>query len=85
MPTSLAHARAKSSELHAKVIRCGCTEAQKTRVSWHGNTGEVCPTPRKTENLGRIAAWYRNPLRNLAWRLSQLMRGRRPGVVSLGE
>lgn len=34
------------------------------------------------ENLGVIAMHHSNPLRRLAWRVSQFMRGRKPGRVS---
>lgn len=36
----------------------------------------------RVERLGAVAFWHRNPLRRAAWRLSQLLRGRRPGGVT---
>jgi hypothetical protein len=34
------------------------------------------------EELGTIAYWHKNPLRRFAWRLKQLMRGRKAGRIS---
>lgn len=34
------------------------------------------------EDLGVIAYWHRNPLRRLAWRLKQFLRGRRAGSIT---
>ena len=33
------------------------------------------------EDLGVVAYWHRNPLRRWAWRLGQLLRGRKPGRI----
>ena len=33
------------------------------------------------EELGTIAYWHRNPLKRILWRVSQLMRGRKPGRI----
>ncbi len=38
----------------------------------------------RVEELGTIAYWHRNPLRRLAWRLTQLLRGRRAGRITSG-
>lgn len=35
----------------------------------------------RVEHLGVIAAGYHNPLRQWAWRIGQLLRGRRPGRI----
>ena len=34
------------------------------------------------EDLGAVAFWHKNPLRRMAWRLGQIVRGRSPGRVT---
>jgi len=34
------------------------------------------------EELGTVAYWHKNPLRRLAWRVRQLLRGRKPGRIT---
>lgn len=34
------------------------------------------------EELGTIAYWHKNPLRRLAWRLKQLVHGKKPGRIT---
>lgn len=38
----------------------------------------------RVERLGVIAYHHRNPLRRWAWRIGQMLRGRRPGRVTKG-
>ena len=47
--------------------------------------GRVIRTGGRVEDLGTIAYWHRNPLRRLAWRLSQFLRGRRAGHITSGD
>jgi hypothetical protein len=77
----IATAQPRALEIGARVIRCGCSARQKRAIDWHGRGGVPCPRPRAIEDRGVIAAHYRNPLRMFAWRFSQWIRGRRPGVV----
>lgn len=38
------------------------------------------------EDLGTVSFWHRNPLRRLAWRSKQFLRGRRAGTIkTIGE
>lgn len=37
------------------------------------------------EDLGVVAYWHKNPLRRLAWRVSQLLRGKTPGQIHRGN
>lgn len=73
----------KQITLGQKVIRCGCTPEQKLAPDWHARVGAHCPNPLDTEDLGVVAMWNRNPLRVLAWRMGQWMRGRKPGSVAM--
>lgn len=50
----------RSAEFHAVVVRCGCGDPTS-------HPGQVCPRPAKTENLGKVAAYYRNPLKAALW------------------
>jgi hypothetical protein len=68
--------------LEGRVIRCGCTLAQKQAPDWHARRGIDCPNPRAIEDLGRMAYWHRNPLRRWAWRIDQWLDGRRPSSVT---
>lgn len=77
----IASSQPRALEIEARVTRCGCHPRQKLSPTWHGKRGEPCPCPRALEDLGRVAYWHRNPLRRLAWRLSQWVRGRRAGAV----
>lgn len=43
-----------------------------------------CPNPKKTEDLGVIAAYYRNPFKRLLWALSQRIKHKR-GNVQIGD
>jgi hypothetical protein len=69
----------KSTSLEAVIVRCGCTAEQRYRALWHGYNNQPCPNPLRTENLGRIAFWHKNPFKLLAWRIGQWLRGRRAG------
>lgn len=55
----------RSAEFHAVVIRCGCGNPSS-------HAGAVCPRPAKIEDRGKVAAYYRNPFRALAWKITQL-------------
>ncbi len=44
--------------------------------------GRIIRADGTVEELGRIAYWHINPLRRLAWRLKQLVRGRKPGRIT---
>lgn len=44
--------------------------------------GRIIRKDGTVEELGQIAFWHANPLRRLAWRLKQLVRGRRPGRIT---
>ncbi len=80
--THSAQQQVRSSSLSAVVVRCGCTPRQRFYDNWHGAKNLPCPNPKRTENLGRIAYWNKNPLKLLAWRLGQILRGRRAGVAA---
>lgn len=60
----------------AVVVRCGCSDEQKSAPGWHGNHNQVCPNPRAREDLGTIAYWHRNPLKRAAWRIGRILTGR---------
>ena len=53
----LAQTQAKSARLDATVIRCGCGHPED-------HVGQVCPRPRKTQRLGMISFYHRNPVLN---------------------
>ena len=72
-----------SSSVEGIVVRCTCTDAQKRAPGWHGAENEPCPQGRAVD-LGVIAYWHKNPLRRWAWRINQLLRGRRAGTVKQG-
>lgn len=69
-----ADANFRSSTISATVVRCGCGDPQS-------HIGAVCPRPRKTEKLGAIAFFHRNPLINAVgnlWiKVKDLARGAR--------
>lgn len=44
--------------------------------------GKIIRANGAVEDLGVIAYWHRNPLRRLAWRLKQFLRGRRAGSIT---
>jgi len=67
--------------VEATVIRCTCTGAQRAEPDWHGLRGDPCPHG-SVRDLGRIAFWHRSRLRRWAWRIGQLLRGRRPGAIT---
>ena len=78
MPTAQAPAFLKSASKSAKVLRCTCTDTEKSAPDWHARLGLPCPKARVVD-LGTLAYWHRNPLRRFLWRVSQWLRGRRPG------
>lgn len=65
------------------VIRCGCHPYEKADATWHGYRNTACPNPRGTEDLGVVSFWSKNPFRRLVWRLSRLLRGRKPGTAAV--
>lgn len=82
MSTKTAVAGQRSISLVATVLRCGCSEAQKASVEYHGLSGLPCPRPRQVERLGKIAYWNRNPVLMLAWKIGRWMRGKAPGIIT---
>jgi hypothetical protein len=44
--------------------------------------GRVIRKDGTVEELGTLAYWHRNPLRRLAWRVKQLVRGRKAGQIT---
>lgn len=62
-------AHAESGSIEAVVIRCGCGNPAS-------HAGEPCPTPRKHEDLGTIAYFSRNPLRQAAWNVFNFLKSR---------
>lgn len=44
--------------------------------------GRVIRADGTVEELGTLAAWHSSPLRRLKWRISQLLRGRKPGRIT---
>jgi len=79
-----ASSQPRALELEGRVIRCGCNDGQKAATDWHALSGQVCPRPRAIEDVGLLAAWYRNPFKRLAYRMSQFVRGKRSGVIRMG-
>lgn len=78
MAVHFTKATSRSVALEAVCIRCGCGAPQD-------HAGSPCPTPRRTENLGRIAFWHLNPLRVLAWRLGRWIRFKRSGTINFTQ
>jgi hypothetical protein len=60
-------AYAESGSIKAVVIRCGCGNPAS-------HPDAPCPTPLKLEDLGTVAYFSRNPLRQAAWDLFNLFR-----------
>ena len=54
----------------------------KSQIKQQTLEAKVIRADGSVEDLGVIAFYHRNPLRRLAWGLSQLLRGKRPGVIS---
>jgi hypothetical protein len=54
-------------QLNMVVTRCGCPPGIE-------HPGEVCPRPRKIEDLGTVAYYHRNPLRRVFYRLVRAFR-----------
>ncbi|WP_431276257.1 hypothetical protein ACQ858_08390 [Variovorax ureilyticus] len=44
--------------------------------------GRIIRADGTVEELGQLAFWDRNPLRRIAWRVQQLLRGRKPGRIT---
>lgn len=59
----------KEVKISAKVIRCGCTEEEKTRQNWHALNNQPCPKPKNTDDLGVLAFNSKNALRMLKWKI----------------
>ena len=47
--------------IEAVVVRCGCGGPPEAN--------HVCPHPLRTDDLGVIAYWNKNPWKRLMWRL----------------
>lgn len=71
-------AEVKEISLEAVVTRCGCTGDFR---DFHEDLGDgqygPCPTPRKVEDLGVIAYRSNNFFKQMAWTISQTVKGRR--------
>lgn len=66
-----------SATVSAVVIRCTCGKPES-------HAGQVCPKG-KAVDLGVISYYHRNPLRRLAWRIKQKMRGRTGAAAQVKE
>ena len=55
-----------STSVSAVVVRCTCGNPAS-------HAGAVCPQG-KTQDMGVISYWHRNPLRRLAWRVKRIMK-----------
>lgn len=75
-----AHLKPKAVTFEAVVIRCGCPDEETRRLlhprDIYGALGP-CPQPKKVENHGIVAAYYRNPIKRLLWALAQLIKNKK--------
>jgi hypothetical protein len=57
----------QTASVSAIVIRCGCGDPD----SHNGVNGppQACPRPRRTDDLGVVSYYSRNPMKRLAWAL----------------
>ena len=56
------------NSVSVQIIRCGCTEEQKSHPDWHGNNTKTrssfpCSNPKRVENKGIVAFWHKNPIK----------------------
>ncbi len=59
----------RQASAEALVIRCGCGDPLS---HW----GEVCPTPKRTDDLGTIAYYHESRWKMLLFRFKQFFRPR---------